>query len=237
VESRWRDLAAFRHTAGLRYARPDAHRANAVTERRDEPVSGEVIEGPGMVAGPGSRPGPGPGPAAGSGPAIHAYRWEWSNVAGPAAGRTRLPWLGIFLVVFGVLLLAQIWFPALATAGSILFLAIGVAFLVSWAVNRGTPSLYLGAIIVALAAPGLLAAAGLIQGPGVGTLCLGIAFLAIAAIRWITNSGVGWQAILGGLLVLIGLTMIAFPGFSALVWPLALVIGGVVVVGRSYRRV
>ena len=208
-----------------------------MTERRDEPVSGEVIEGPGMVPIPGPRPAPGSGSGPGSGPAIRAYRWEWSNVAGPAAGRTRLPWLGIFLVVFGALLLAQIWFPALATAGSILFLAIGVAFLVSWAVNRGTPSLYLGAIIVALAAPGLLAAAGLLQGPGVGTLCLGVAFLVIAAVRWVTNSGIGWQAILGGLLVLIGLTMIAFPGFSALVWPLALVLGGVVVVARAYRRV
>ncbi len=199
-----------------------------MTERRDEPVSGEVIESPGSGRGPGS------GWDVGSGPAIRAYRWEWSAVGGQA-GRTRLPWLGIFLVVFGVLLLAQIWFPALATAGSLLFLAIGVAFLVSWAVNRGTASLYLGAIIVALAAPGLLAAAGLVQGPGVGTLCLGVAFLCIAAIRWVTGSGIGWQAVLGGLLVAIGATMMAFPGFSALVWPLALVIGGVLVVARSSR--
>ena len=190
-----------------------------MTERRDEPVSGEVIEGPG----------------AGPGPTIRAYGWEWSDVGGPR-GRSRLPWLGIFLVVFGALLLAQLWFPALATAGSLLFLAIGLAFLVSWAVNRGVFSLYLGAIIVALAAPGLLAAAGIIQGPGVGTLCLGVAFLSIAAIRWVTSRGIGWQAVLGGLLVVIGATMIAFPGFSALVWPLALVIGGSLVVLRSYRR-
>ena len=205
-----------------------------MTERRDEPVSGEVIESPGSGVGPGGGRGHGSGWDAGSGPAIRAYHWEWSGVGG-TAGRTRLPWLGIFLVVFGVLLLAQIWFPALATAGSLLFLAIGVAFLISWAVNRGTVSLYLGAIIVALAAPGLLAAAGRIEGPGVGTLCLGVAFLCIAAIRWVTGSGIGWQAVLGGLLVAIGATMMAFPGFSALVWPLALVVGGVLVVARSSR--
>ena len=198
-----------------------------MTERRDEPLTGEVIETPG-----GGPAGSGPGP----GPTIHAYGWEWGNLGDPA-GRARLPWLGIFLVVFGLLLIAQLAFPALATAGSLLFLAIGLAFLVSWAVNRGTVSLYLGAIIVALAAPGLLAAAGIAEGPGVGTLCLGVAFLAIAAIKWVTGGGVGWQAAFGALLVAIGSVMMAFPGLSAIVWPLALVIGGGLVLLRSSRRV
>jgi hypothetical protein len=186
-----------------------------MTERRDQPVSGEVIEGPG--------------------PTIHAYRWEWSDVGGPR-GRSRLPWFGIFLVVFGVLLLGQLWFPALATAGSILFLAVGVAFLVSWLVNRGVASLYLGSIIVALAAPGLLAAAGVVTGSGVGTACLGAAFLFIAAVRWVSGSGVGWQAALGVLLVVIGATSYAFPGLGAIVWPLLLLIGGGLVLLRSSGR-
>ena len=85
--------------------------------------------------------------------------------------------------MFGALLLLRPVFPALETAGSLLFLAVGVAFLVSWLVNRGMGSLYLGAIITALAAPDLLAAAHVIDGPGVGTLCLGIAFLFIALVR------------------------------------------------------
>ena len=139
-----------------------------MTERRDEPVSGEVIEGPG----------PGPGPT------VRAYTWEWTDIGGPR-GRSRLPWFGIFLVVFGVLLLAQLVFTTLATAGSVLFLAIGVAFLVSWLVNRGVASLYLGSIIVALAAPDLLASAGIVEGKGVGTVCLGVAFLFTAAVRWV----------------------------------------------------
>jgi hypothetical protein len=203
-----------------------------MTERRDEPVSGEVIESPGRGPWPG--PGPDAGHGPGSGPTIHAYRWEWGNLGDPAR-RARLPWLGIFVVVFGILLIAQLAFPALATAGSLLFLAIGLAFLVSWAVNRGTVSLYLGAIIVALAAPGLLAAAGLFEGPGVGTACLGVAFLAIAAIRWVTGNGVGWQAALGASLAAIGAALLAFPGLSAIVWPLALVIGGGLVLVRSRR--
>ena len=113
---------------------------------------------------------------------VRAYGWEWNDLGG-SKGRSRLPWFGIFLVVFGALLLLRQFFPALETAGSLLFLAIGVAFLVSWLVNRGMGSLYLGAIITALAAPELLAAANVVEGPGVGTFCLGVAFLFIAAVR------------------------------------------------------
>ena len=86
-----------------------------MTERRDEPVTGDVIEdgvGPGLLVG------------------VERDRR-------PGRKGSRLPWFGIFLVVFGALLLLRLWFPALATMGSLLFLAVGVAFLVSWVVNRG----------------------------------------------------------------------------------------------------
>ena len=85
-----------------------------MSETRNEPVSGEVYDAGG----------------------VKVYGWEWSDIGGPR-GRSRLPWFGIFLVVFGALLLLRQVFPALETAGSLLFLAVGVAFLVSWLVNRG----------------------------------------------------------------------------------------------------
>ena len=185
-----------------------------MTERRDEPVTGDVIE-------------------AGD---ARAYTWEWSEIPG-ARGRSRLPWFGIFLVVFGVLLLFQLWFPAFATAGSVLLLAIGVAFLVSWGVNRGVGSLYLGSIIVALAAPDLLEAAGIVSGGGVGTFCLGVAFLFIAAVRWVSGGGVGWQAALGGILAVIGATSFAFPRFGDILWPVVLVVVGGLLLFRASRRV
>jgi len=185
-----------------------------VTERRDQPVSGDVIEG-GMV---------------------HAYGWEWNDIGGPK-GRSRLPWFGIFLVVFGVLLLLRQVFPALETAGSLLFLAIGVAFLVSWLVNRGMGSLYLGAIITALAAPDLLAAANVVSGPGVGTFCLGIAFLFIAAVRAASGAGWGWQLALGAILAAIGGSSVAIPGLSELIWPIVLVVlGGLLLVRAAGAR-
>ena len=182
------------------------------TERRDQPVSGDVIEDG----------------------EVRVYGWEWNDIGGPR-GRSRLPWFGIFLVVFGLLLLLRQLFPALETAGSLLFLAAGIAFLVSWLVNRGMGSLYLGAIITALAAPDLLAAAGILDGPGVGTLCLGLAFLFIAAVRAASGAGWGWQVGLGVILAAIGGSSLAIPGMSDLVWPIVLVVLGGIVLIRATR--
>lgn len=183
-------------------------------ERRDEPLSGEVIDRGGR----------------------RVDVWEWADRGGPR-GRGRLPWFGIFLVVFGVLLLLRAVFPALEAAGSLVFLAVGVAFLVSWLVSRGVASLYLGAIITALAAPGLLAAAGVLEGPGVGTLSLGVAFLLIAAVRGASGGGWGWQAGLGALLALIGGTSVALPALDGLLWPAVLVVlGGVLLVRAATAR-
>ena len=179
-----------------------------MTERRDEPVTGDVIE-------------------AGD---ARAYTWEWSEIPG-ARGRSRLPWFGIFLVVFGALLLLRQLFPALETAGSLLFLAIGLAFLVSWLINRGMGSLYLGAIITALAA------ANVVEGPGVGTACLGVAFLFIAGVRAASGAGWGWQAALGVILFAIGASSLAIPAMSDLFWPLVLVVlGGILLLRANASR-
>jgi hypothetical protein len=187
---------------------------DTMEDRRDQPVSGDVIEGD----------------------VVRAYGWEWSEVGGPR-GRSRLPWFGIFLVVFGGLLLLRELFPALQTAGSLLFLAAGIAFLVSWLVNRGMGSLYLGAIITALAAPELLAAANVVEGPGVGTFCLGLAFLFIAAVRAASGAGWGWQAGLGAILAAIGASSVAIPWLNDLIWPVVLVgIGGLLLLRAASSR-
>ena len=184
-----------------------------MSERRTEPLQGEVIDG-----------------------GVRVYGWEWNDIGGPR-GKSRLPWFGIFLVVFGALLLLRYVFPSLETAGSLLFLAAGLAFLVSWLVNCGVGSLYLGSIITALAAPDLLAAAGIVSGPGVGTLCLGIAFLFIALVRAASGGGWGWQAGLGAILAAIGGSSLVVPGLSDLIWPILLVVlGGILLVRASTRR-
>ena len=138
--------------------------------------------------------------------------------------------------MFGALLLLRQVFPALETAGSLLFLAVGVAFLVSWLVNRGLGLALPGSIITALAAPDLLAAAGVVSGPGVGTLCLGVAFLFIALVRGVSGAGWGWQLVLGLILFAIGASSVAMPNLSDIVWPLAILIVGVIVLARALSR-
>ena len=184
--------------------------------RRDPgpPLKGDVLTGDGRVS---------------------AYSWEWSNVAGPAGSRRGLPWIGIFLLVFGGLLLLRQALPGYATAGSLVFLAIGLALLIKWALDRSMLALYGGAVITALGLPDLWAAAGIASGPGLGTLMVGVAFLAIAAIRAASRGGVGWQAYLGLFLAIVGGAQVAVPALGGLVLPAILVIGGLYLVARTSR--
>ena len=167
------------------------------------------------------------------------YTWEW----GPdQARRPGLPWIGIFLLVFGGLLLLQQLYPDAQSIGSVLVLAIGVAFLIRWAITRGTGSLYAGAIITALAVPGALTNAGLGR-EGLGTLSLGLAFLFIALVRATSGGGIGWQAWFGGLLAVIGGANLVEPQVGGYLVPVALVALGLVLVfggglrfrGRRFR--
>lgn len=160
------------------------------------------------------------------------YHWEW----GPDdARRPGLPWVGIFLLVFGGLLLVQQVYPEFKSLGSVLVLAIGLAFLVKWAIDRGSGSLYAGAIISALAAPGLLNAAG-VEANGLGTFSLGLAFLFIAAVRGATGGGSGWQLWFGGLLALVGGVSISSPAAGGLIVPALLVALGVALLLRGLGR-
>jgi hypothetical protein len=93
--------------------------------------------------------------------------------------------------------------------------------------ERGSGSLYAGALITALALPGVLEGSGIVSGPGLGTLCLGLAFLFIAAVRAATRGGIGWQTWLGAVLTVIGLVSLAVPGLGPLVIPAVLVALGV----------
>ena len=170
-------------------------------------------------------------------PDVRVHSWDWGpgRWGSEQERRPGLPWIGIFLLVFGGLLLIQQLSPEARSLGSLLMLAIGIAFLIRWTITRGTGSLYAGAIVTALAVPGALTNAGLAR-EGLGTLCLGIAFLFIAVVRIMSGGGIGWQAWFGGLLTLIGAVDLIQPQFGGLVVPLALVVLGVILVlGGSFR--
>ncbi len=162
-------------------------------------------------------------------PPIKVYHWEW----GPDdARRPGLPWIGIFLLVFGALLLIQQVFPEFESLGSVITLAIGLAFLVKWAIDRGTGSLYAGAIITALAVPGLLNAAG-VERDGLSTFSFGVAFLFIAVVRAVSGGGWGWQLWFGGLLALVGAASSTGASFAGYLLPIVLVALGLLLILRG----
>ena len=133
--------------------------------------------------------------------------WGWTRVVDD---RRRVPLLGIFLVLFGSLLIIEQLFPAARALGSGLVVAVGVALLVSWVLNRSIWELYAGAVLTAVSLPTLLQDLNVIhEGPGWGTLFLGIAFLAIALVRAGASGGLGWQLILGGILTVVGGVQVA----------------------------
>ena len=173
---------------------------------------------------------------------VRMHTWEWgTGRPGDQNRRPGLPWIGVFLLVLGGLLLVQTLFPQSPAIGSLLFLAVGLAFLIRWAITRGTGALYAGAIITALAVPSALTDAGLSR-DGLGTFCLGIAFLFIALVRAMNGGGVGWQAWFGGLLALFGGVNLIQPQIGGLIIPIVLVVGGAVLVlgsmmapGRTWR--
>jgi hypothetical protein len=147
--------------------------------------------------------------------------------------RPGLPWIGIFLVVFGGLLIVREALPDYRGLGNVLVLAAGLASLVAWTIRRGTLALYAGAFLTAAAAPGTLEGLGYELGPGWGTFCFGLAFALVALVRAARGGGWGWQALYGTILMLLGLSSILAPGAASLVVPIALVAFGVLLLARG----
>jgi hypothetical protein len=163
---------------------------------------------------------------------IRTYGWQW----GPDEDRQpRLPWIGIFLVVLGGLLLLDRALPEYVSLGNVIVLAAGLAFLLLWLLRRSTFALYAGAFLTAAAIPNLIEALTAREFDGLGTLCFGIAFLFIAGVRASRGGGIGWQALIGGLLVLLGAAQLALPNMADVILPALLVVLGVVLLTRGRR--
>src|SRR2546422_6948070 len=76
-------------------------------------------------------------------PAVRVYGWRW----GPdESRRPGLPWIGIFLVIFGGILLVDQVLPDYRRIGSATLLAAGLASLLVWVLRRGTIALYAGGL-------------------------------------------------------------------------------------------
>ncbi len=160
---------------------------------------------------------------------MRAYTWEWGR---EEDRRPQLPWIGIFLLVYGALLLVDRLVRQYLTQANLLVLAAGLAFLILWLIRRGTFPLYAGAFLTASAVPGLIKSLGYIVGTGVGTLAYGVAFLFIAMVRVSRGGGIGWQAVIGVILVALGASELALPDAASLVLPILLVAFGLLLLTR-----
>ncbi|MEO5939637.1 MAG: hypothetical protein ABIZ72_01935 [Candidatus Limnocylindrales bacterium] len=167
-----------------------------------------------------------------SDPGVRAWAFRWGR---DEERRPGLPWVGIFLVVFGLLLLLEQALPEYRRLGDVAVLAAGLASLGAWLLRRGTIALYAGAFLTAAALPGTIQALGQPLGPGWGTLFFGLAFLFVAAVRMSQGGGLGWQALYGAILVLIGGSEIAKPDVAGFAWPLILVAIGLLLLIRGGR--
>jgi hypothetical protein len=161
---------------------------------------------------------------------IRSYGWEWGR---DQDRQPELPWIGIFLLVLGGLLLLERVLPDYISLGNVIVLAAGLAFLLLWTLRRGTFPLYAGAFLTAASIPGLLKGLGVVIGDGFGTLCYGLAFLFIAAVRLSRGGGIGWQALIGGLLTALGASQLALPNAASLVFPALLVVLGLILLTRG----
>lgn len=161
---------------------------------------------------------------------VRAYGWQWGR---EEDRRPQLPWIGVFLVVYGALLLVDRLAAQYLIASNLLVLAAGLAFLIVWLLRRGTFALYAGAFLTASTIPGLVKSLGYDLGDGFGTLCYGVALLFIALVRLTRGGGVGWQALIGVLLVALGGSQLALPDAATLVLPVLLVVFGLVLLTRD----
>jgi hypothetical protein len=161
---------------------------------------------------------------------VRSYGWEWGR---EEDRRPQLPWIGIFIIVVGALLLVERLASQYLVASNLLVLAAGLAFLIVWLLRRGTFALYAGAFLTASAMPGLVEGLGYTLGSGFGTLCYGIALVFIAVVRMTRGGGIGWQALIGVLLVALGGSQMALPDATGLVLPILLIVLGLILLTRD----
>ncbi len=168
-----------------------------------------------------------------SGP-VRSYGWQWGR---EEDRRPQLPWIGVFLVIYGALLLVDRAANQYMVPGNLLVLSAGLAFLILWLLRKGTFSLYAGSFLTASAVPGLVEGIGYNAPDGLGTLAFGVALLFIAVVRMTRGGGIGWQALLGALLVALGGSQLALPSAAEVLLPIALVALGLVLLTRRRGEV
>jgi hypothetical protein len=158
------------------------------------------------------------------------------------ADRSLSSWLGIGLLVVGGYLVLSWIVPGIAILGSLALAAAGIALLYLHLARGGAPwTLYAGAVLTGMGAARIVGA--LLPGEWRGTTAIGVgvAFLAIGYLRHTQAGGYGWQGVVGGAALGLGLVQMVLgwlpgtPGLFDLLSPVVLLGLGVLVLLGSRR--
>jgi hypothetical protein len=165
------------------------------------------------------------------------WGWSWDS------RRRGFPLLGVLLVLIGIGLLLQYVFPTVSI-GTLILLAIGLAFLAAWLIGRSWFAMVPGYLVLALGVAELLEDLAVFKPahqdvPGLGSTALAVGFLAIFITARLSGRRWTWPIWAAAVFGLIGIAQlsafIALPQFGALV-PVLIIVLGIVVLLNWQRR-
>ncbi len=164
--------------------------------------------------------------------------WKW------ARGGGGFPWLGVLLVLLGAGLLVQFLFPVISV-GTLVLIAIGLAFLAGWLRGGSWLSMVPGVLITALGLAELIEDVALFgppgdDVPGLASTALALGFLLIWLLGYLRGGRSTWPLWGAGLFGLIGAAqlsgrLVGIPELAAL-WPLLIIVVGVLLILNARRR-
>jgi hypothetical protein len=158
------------------------------------------------------------------------------------ADRSLSDWLGIGLIVVGGYLVLSWLVPGISILGSVALLAAGIGLLYAHLVRRAaTWTLYAGAVLTGMGAARVLG--DILPGAwhGATAIGIGVAFLAIGYLRHSQAGGYGWQGVVGGAALGLGVIQLLLgwlpgsPDLFDLITPLLLLGGGALILLASRR--
>jgi hypothetical protein len=149
------------------------------------------------------------------------------------------PWLGVLLVLVGIGLLIQYFVPGIA-AGTLVLLAIALAFLAAWLIGGSWVARVPGLLILALVVARLLDELNIYSGPGTTSLSLAAGF----GLIWLIDYGRGrqsswpvWGLAIFGLIGLVQVSgrIVGIPELGVL-WPVVIILLGALLLLSARRR-
>ena len=163
--------------------------------------------------------------------------WSWQGSW--SSSNRGFPTLGVFLIVFGLLLVAGQFFAVAEYGTAAFFLAVGALLITVALRDRSDLALYLGVWMAALALSTFLSAGGVARSSGWGWLFVGVGWMGASLWRSSWGRRLGAMFALGALVAFLGAFEVARTEFSVsdrLIGPILLILLGVWIVSRRSRR-